>query len=236
MANATASRLCSKCKDNIGSFNCEGCKEIFCTKHSIEHRQELCTKFEELMTELNVILQQTQDKEQQNQSLKKEFFCRIEEWENNMIEKVHEKGQQIRQRLGELIDNKNKMDIGNIQPMMDEIRKRYEKEDFFESDIERIKQNINQVQQDIEKSTQQSDVELYIEPKIKIDLTNLIYIEEKFNTASSSVTNMQSINKNRKGTENTMNSNPIKDSHPFVYLNNFIRPPLMSNSPGMVIC
>jgi hypothetical protein len=236
MANVATSRLCSKCKDNIGSFNCEGCKEIFCTKHSIEHRQVLTNEFEELMTELNVILQQNQEKEQKNESLKKEFFCRIDEWENNMKEKVHEKAQQIRQRLDEVIDNKNKKDIGNIQSMMDEILKRYQKEDFLEHDIERIKRNINQAQQDIEKSTQQSDVQLYIEPKIKIDLTNLIYIEEKFNTASSSVTNKQSINKDSKGPDSTMNSNTIEGSHSVGYPINNLSPPYMPSSPRTVIC
>jgi hypothetical protein len=239
MANATTSRQCSKCKQNIGSFNCEGCREIFCTKHSLEHRQELCTRFEQLMTEHNVILQQMNDKKQQNESLKKDFSCRIDAWENNMIEEVRERAKQVRQQLDEFINNRDITIICRIQPLADEIRTRYEKEDFFERDIERIKQTINQVQQEVNQSIQEFDNELYIEPNHRINWKDLIYIKPKSNAASSSVTSKQVAGKNSKGTESTKHSSLIQD--PFTYVPSSYNqlppfPPPFVFPRGMVIC
>jgi hypothetical protein len=236
MASAAASRQCSKCKDTIGSFNCEGCKEIFCTKHSIEHRQELSTRFEQVMIEHNIILQQTQDKEQQKELLKEDLFCRVEDWEKNMVAKVRERAELIRQQLDELVDNKNKMVIKNIHPSTDEIRQRYEKEDFLEHDIERIKENINRIQQEIDKSTQYSDIKLHVDSNDIIDWENLIYVIKKSNTTSSSVTNKQSAGQDSKGIENAMKSNTMQA--PYVYTPQYYysSPIVMPAPQGMVIC
>lgn len=212
MATARASRQCSKCKDNIGSFNCEGCKELFCMKHSIEHRQELNARFEQLMTGLNVTLQQTQDNEQQVESFKEGFSDRILEWENKMVERVHERAKQIRQELDEQINNRNKMITNNIQSLTNDIRVRHETQDFFERDIEQIKENINELQREINKSIQQSDINLHIESNDTIDWNNLIYFNEKSNTASSSVTSKEASGKKREVTRTTMNSSPVQNN------------------------
>jgi hypothetical protein len=196
------SRQCARCKDNIGSFTCEGCREIFCAKHCMEHRQELCIRFEQVVTGYNNILQQIQDKKPQNESPKTDLFDRVDQWENNMIEKVHERGEQIRQQLTQLINNENKLVSNNIQALTDEIRKRHEKEDFLEHDIERIKRNINQVQLDINKSTAPSSIKLYVQPDPQISLEDLIYVGDKPLRTSSSVINKQSTDKNSKSTKN----------------------------------
>ncbi len=228
MASATASRQCAKCKDNIGSFNCEGCKEIFCIKHCMEHRQELGNKFEQLMTEHNDIIQQIQEKEPQNESSKTNLLDRIDQWENTMIKKVHERAEQIRQRFTELINNENKLVVDNMQALTDEIRRRHEKQDFLEHDIERIRGSINQIQIAINKSIQLSDIELYVEPENIIDWERLIYVKEKLPTTSSSAINKQSTDQHTKGIENTINSNVPSSFVP--YPTRYYMPPPVSRS------
>jgi predicted nucleic acid-binding Zn-ribbon protein len=174
---------------------------MFCAKHCMEHRQELCNRFEQVMTEYNDILQQIQDKQPQNESLKKDLFDRVDQWENSMIEKVHETGEQIRQQLTELINNENILVSNNIQALTDEIRKRHEKEDFLEDDIERIRTSINQVQLEIDKRTEPSNIKLYVEPDPQISLEHLIYVEDKPLRTSFSVINKQSTDKNSNDTE-----------------------------------
>jgi hypothetical protein len=236
MASARISRQCSKCKDAVGSFNCAGCKEIFCLKHSIEHRQELSNRFEQLMTEHNITLQQMQDKEPQKELLKKNFYSQIDEWKNAMIERVCQRAEEVRQQLDVLMDIKNEMMIKDIRSLTNEIHQRHEKEDFFEHDIERIQNNIKEAQLAIEKSIQQSDIELGIESNETVDWKNLIYIQEKSNSANSSVTN-----KDKNGTRNIMNSNREQDSHKpvppcFFPAYGTPSPPFVHAPRGMVIC
>lgn len=205
MATSKNSRQCSKCKDNVGSFNCEGCKEIFCTRHSLEHRQQLNNQFEQLMTGINVIVQQAQDNKQQNESFKKDFHDQIEDWENNMIEQIRERGKQLHQQLDELVTNRNKTIINTTQSLANEVRERHEKEDFLEHNIEQIKQNISQLEEEINNSTKQSDIKLHIESNNAIDWNHLIYFQENSNTKGSSVTNKQ------KTKRDTSHSNTIQN-------------------------
>jgi len=230
MASARISRQCSKCKDAVGSFNCAGCEEIFCLKHSIEHRQELSNRFEQLMTEHNITLQQMQDKEPQKELLKKNFYSQIDEWKNAMIERVCQRAEEVRQQLDVLMDIKNEMMIKDIRSLTNEIHQRHEKEDFFEHDIERIQNNIKKAQQAIEKSIQQTEIELRIEPNETVDWENLIYIQEKLNSANSSVTN-----KDENGTRNSMNSNREQDLHKPIH-SYLPSAPVVNASQKIVIC
>ena len=225
MATSITSRQCAKCKDDIGSFSCEGCKEIFCIKHCIEHRQELANNFEQLMTEHNDIIQQIQEKEPQNELSKTRLLDQIDQWENTIIKKVHERAEQIRQRFTELINNENELVIDNMQALTDEIRPRNEKQDFLEHDIERIRGSINQIQIAINKSIQLSDIELYVESENIIDWERLIYVKQKLPTTSSSVINKQSTDQHTKKVENTINSN-LPSSFVSFFASNYISPPV----------
>jgi hypothetical protein len=188
MATTAVSRQCSKCEKNAGIFNCEGCKEIFCTKHAVVHRQELSSKFEELMTEHNLIVQQVHEKEQQNESSKKDILCRIDQWEKYMIEKVREKAEQVRQRLIHLMSKEDKLAVNNFQDVKDELRNRYETEDFFEHDLERIKQNIDKIKQETDKSIQRSKIKLHVEETFTLIWNDLIYVKQECVKTSFPVT------------------------------------------------
>jgi hypothetical protein len=191
MANATTSRLCSKCKDNIGLFNCEGCKEIFCTKHITEHRKELSTKLNHHLLKHNDILKQLLDKEEKKESSKKDILLRINQWENYMIERIRYKAELARERLVQLIDNDEKTIIKNAKELTKEINKKHKTENLLEEDIEQLKQSIIHVKQAVDRLTRQSDVELYIEPSYMIDWNHLIYVREKSVKVISSLGNKQ---------------------------------------------
>jgi hypothetical protein len=179
------------------------------------------------MTEHNTTLQQMHDKKPEKELLKKNFYSQIDEWKNAMIERVCQRAEEIRQQLDEQMDSKNEMIIKDIRLLTEEIHQRHEKEDFFEHDIERIQGNIKEVQQAIEKSTRQSDIELCIEPNETVDWENLIYIQEKSN---SSVTK-----KDKNDTRNILNSN--QEYYPYRPLppSYFLSTPVMNVPREMVI-
>jgi hypothetical protein len=180
------------------------------------------------MTEHNITLQQMQDKEPQKELLKKNFYSQIDEWKNAIIERVCQRAEEVRQQLDVLMDIKNEMMIKDIRSLTNEIHQRHEKEDFFEHDIKRIQRNIKEAQQAIEKSIQQSEIELGIESNGTVDWKNLIYIQEKSNSANSSITN-----KDKNGTRNIMNSNREQDVHKPVPP--YFVPPYGTPSPPFVL-
>ena len=207
MASASASRQCSKCKDTAGSFHCAGCKEIFCLKHSIEHRQELSNRFEILMTDQNIIVQQMKDKGSGKDLLKQQLYNQIDQWNNRMMERVSQRTEELRRQVNELLDMKDERMKKDIQSLTDEIRTRREKDDFFEDDIKRIAQRIKEAEQFVSESMQQTDIKLYTHPVERVDWKDLIYIEDKSVFVGSSVTDKPKGKKHPNSTEEHTDSN-----------------------------
>jgi len=191
MATITSSHRCSKCREIIGTVNCEGCQDIFCIKHIMEHRKELSTKLNHHLLKHNDILKQLLDKEEEKESSKKDILSRINQWEKYMIERIRYKAELARERLDQLIDNDEKAIIKNAKELIKEIKKKDKTGDLLEEDIEQLKQSITDVKKTIDELTQQSDVELYIEPSYMIDWNHLIYVREKSVKVISSLGNKQ---------------------------------------------
>ena len=211
MASAATSRQCSKCNDAVGSFNCVGCKEIFCTDHSIAHRKELNARFEQLITDHEIILEQMK-----KNSLKQHLHDQIDDWQNQMIERVYERAKEIRGQINRLLDTDNQRMEEDIQSLADEMRTRQKKEDFFEDDIERIAQKIEEAKQFAHQPMEKPNMELKIEQMEDIDWENLIYIENQSSSTSSSITSKSNSGSNTATSEKTTDSNSTR-SYPFIF-------------------
>ena len=91
------------CKGN-GVFKCEGCGQVFCRKHVIEHREILNHQLDEIVMEYDTLQQtiaENNDKIRQQHPLIEE----IDKWEQESIEKIRQTANDARQQLNALIDS-----------------------------------------------------------------------------------------------------------------------------------
>lgn len=103
---------CFTCKKAIGILTCRGCGKDFCYRHVAEHRQELGKQMEALTVDHDQ-LQQT-IAEQEGQPSSHPLMKKIDEWEQQSIDKIQQAAKNIRKDLltvlrGQRIEVSNKL-------------------------------------------------------------------------------------------------------------------------------
>jgi ribosome biogenesis protein Nip4 len=164
------------------------------------------------MLEHKLVLNQLHSEERGNESSKKEILTRINQWEKNMIERIHCKAEMARERLDQLTGNDEKEISKQAQELTKKIYEKNETEVRLEDDIEQLKQSIVHVKQALNKLARQSDVELYIEPSHMIDWNHLICVREKPVKTISSLISKTTIDKDSRDTKSSTTSNQRRKS------------------------
>jgi DNA anti-recombination protein RmuC len=100
MTSKTIKVRCMTCDKGIGQFKCEGCSQIFCIKHVIEHRQTLNQQLDEIFLEHDALQQATNE----NKSQYKSLMTSIEQWEQKSINKIRQMAKEARQKVAQLAD------------------------------------------------------------------------------------------------------------------------------------
>ncbi|CAF2151684.1 unnamed protein product [Rotaria magnacalcarata] len=150
MSTVTESNVCSMCKHLRKTF-CIGCQKYFCPNHFKEHEQKLSITFDnEIIRSHDEILDGIQRLEQSN-SLPSGLIDKIEQWKRATIHKVEKAVEQAQHQLIELINRQRTTIAEELEPITKEIRYRREEENFLETDIDLLKQKINEIQQKLER-------------------------------------------------------------------------------------
>ncbi|CAF3514525.1 unnamed protein product, partial [Rotaria sp. Silwood2] len=179
MATGNESNLCSVCNKPPAKSFCTGCKKYFCRKDFKEHEQQLSIKFDdEIVRSHDEIFDQIQKLEKSNHS-SLNLFNQIELWKKTTISKVEQAAEKAHDELMELIDKERIKIIKQIEPITREIRCLREEENFVEDDIDRLKQKINEIQQNLEKFIGKDTTKTIIIDNNEIDWNRLIYIREE---------------------------------------------------------
>jgi hypothetical protein len=120
-----------------GTFKCEGCSQIFCSKHSIDHRHELIQKLEEIELTRDLVYQTFLEQSQQHLLLDQ-----INQWEQKSIDKIHQTAEEARNRiLQETVNLEQKLkDITN------QLRQAHEDDDFVEIDLDQWTQKLHELE------------------------------------------------------------------------------------------
>lgn len=87
---------CAICNKSIGQFKCEGCSQMFCTKHVAEHRRELNGQFEGIMHEYDILQEEIkQDADHHHHRL----MAFISQWEEKSVEKIQQTAKNMREKI-----------------------------------------------------------------------------------------------------------------------------------------
>jgi hypothetical protein len=88
--------VCITCEKNAGIFKCEGCSQVFCTKHATEHRQTLNHQLDQVVLEHDTLKQVFIEHKNQHDPL----LAQIDQWEKESIDKIRQTADDARKKTG----------------------------------------------------------------------------------------------------------------------------------------
>ncbi|CAF1320393.1 unnamed protein product [Rotaria sordida] len=136
MASSSSMKpLCTTCGNKgVGVFKCEGCSQIFCRKHSNEHRDILIHQLDEITFEHDT-LQQTMIELKEKQNDYHHLIEQVNEWEKNSIIKIQRTAIETRQEIEKLIAFQHETISSKLRDLAEQLRKAREDDDFVEIDL-----------------------------------------------------------------------------------------------------
>lgn len=131
--NETNRKFCVKCdgaKSSGGLFTCDGCKQMFCSRHVVEHRQELDLRLESVVQEHDLIQQECSQLTQDQPVLRK-----IDVWEQISTRKIQQAANQLRAECRQLYQTGNESVKRDCSKLGQRLRHAREQEDYAESEL-----------------------------------------------------------------------------------------------------
>jgi hypothetical protein len=146
MTSTSVRQPCIKCGKGLGITTCGGCQEWFCTKHFVEHRQELATQMDHVGQEHD-LLQRDLDQENITHPL---LAC-INEWEKKSIKKIKAAAEKARVNLRKYLGGtKNQVKISLCQ-VNNDLQSSRESDDYTEVELEKWIKQLKQLRTMLEK-------------------------------------------------------------------------------------
>jgi uncharacterized Fe-S cluster-containing radical SAM superfamily protein len=104
MASSSTSKApCATCgSKGIGIFKCEGCGQVFCRKHVIEHRDVLSQQLDEIVLEYDTLRQTMAESQDKSNHHDHPLMKQIDQWEKESIKKIRQTADEARQQVNAL--------------------------------------------------------------------------------------------------------------------------------------
>jgi hypothetical protein len=148
MASSTTEKsVCTTCKTAAGTFTCRGCIKDFCAQHVTEHREILNRQMDEIILDHHGL------HEKLNQQVVESCYVslekRVDQWEKESIEKIHQIANELRKEITNITDQY----IRKLAPPLEQIKQELDKarndENFDEIDLKRWIETLNQFMNDL---------------------------------------------------------------------------------------
>jgi len=172
-----SSNRCSVCPKGAGICICPGCKAYFCDKDFKQHREMLFNGLDELTVDRNELQEKINKISSQTQP-DSSLLSRINEWQEITIGKVNQAAEQARQQALEIMNCKRGEITRQFQTLLQELEQLRETKGVLEQDLARLKQQIDQLNNNLEQLSKPSAVELNVKQSDQIMWDRMIYVEE----------------------------------------------------------
>jgi hypothetical protein len=143
----SAKVLCFLCNKAKGIYKCEGCSQIFCPKHSVDHRNELNKQLEEIAVTHDLVHQTLNQQGEDPQ--KHPLIKKINQWEQSAIDKIRQTAEKARNQLFEGNTQHTTQVKQKLQILSNELRQGREENDFSEIDLRQWKQKLEELRKEI---------------------------------------------------------------------------------------
>ena len=135
---------CITCSSNTDVTTCNGCQQIFCGKHTLEHRQKLSQQLESITLEQSV-LQRDFERSFKDHNL----FLKIDQWEKETIGKVQTAAENARKQLRHLIEKSREPLVKTCRDLAMTLRSSLEASDYSENELNRWMKQLKQLKAQI---------------------------------------------------------------------------------------
>ncbi|CAF0730123.1 unnamed protein product [Adineta steineri] len=109
------------------------------------------------------------------------LFIQIDEWQRTTIEKVKQVAEQARQQVIKLLDSQTLEIKAEFDKLSEELTRLKATKNLVEEKLKQLKQTVCQLDQNIQRVSYASDIELHMEKTKEIPWHTLIYAEQKLN-------------------------------------------------------
>lgn len=137
-------KQCSICARNTGVMTCSGCQQVFCGKHSLEHRQQLASQLDGMIREHDSLRPEL-ERTPKDQTLSD----RIDAWERESIAKIQTAARTARQDLLTMLEKAKEPRARIYQDMMAKLRSSREADDYSEIELKRWMKQLQQLKSDM---------------------------------------------------------------------------------------
>jgi len=143
-ASANTKKQCVTCNKSGGILTCDGCQQVFCGKHVIQHRQELGVQLDGIMQEHDLLHQEIERISMDHSSLQK-----IDQWEKESIAKIHLTAEIARKNLQKTLDQSKERFSKICRNTAIDLRSSREADDYSENDLIRWTEQIKTLKLEI---------------------------------------------------------------------------------------
>ena len=149
MATVPGRTRCVTCGKDKATAKCSGCFQDFCYNHLGEHRQQLNKQLDEIEVDRDLFQQAFH--QQTTNPHKHSLIQRIDQWEQESIQKIKQTAEEVRQTLlihtNEHIDQtKEKLD-----KLANQLKHSRDEDDIIETDLQKWKEELQQMTQQFSK-------------------------------------------------------------------------------------
>ena len=164
MAMAKAA-LCPNCDKQEGIVPCLGCNKTFCVKHFQTHRQNLSIELEHVVTRRNMLQEYYFNTAAPTlDPTKFDAWNTIDEWEQTMKKEIGRTADQARKQLDVYSQQSRSRIEQQLNQMTEIIQQKMERENFMEEDIEKLTQQIDQMEEGIQTNKYHPQIEIVSQP------------------------------------------------------------------------
>ncbi|CAF0936027.1 unnamed protein product [Adineta steineri] len=142
MTNDT--KQCITCNNSIGVMTCNGCQQIFCGKHSLEHRHQLANQLDSIMREHSSL-----QREFERSSKEHNLFKKIDIWEREAVTKVHIAAETARFDLQQMIDKSRDPISKTYRDIAMNLGSSREADDYSENELNRWMNQLKQLKSEV---------------------------------------------------------------------------------------
>ncbi len=139
--------LCFLCNKAKGIYKCEGCSQIFCPKHSVDHRNELNKQLEEIVMTHDLVHQMLNQQVEDPQ--KHPLVKKINQWEKSAIDKIRQTAEKARNELFEGNNQRTTHVKQKLEILSNELREGRQENDFSEIDLQRWIHKLEELRKEI---------------------------------------------------------------------------------------
>lgn len=148
MATAIERKVpCSTCQKATGIFTCRGCRKDFCSRHVAEHRQEINKQMDEVATKHDQLQQIIADQEVQPTC--HPLMERIDEWEQQSVNKIHQTADDARKQALIIIDKFRIQVKPDLASLTTELTKARNEDDYVETDLKEWTEKLDKLKIDL---------------------------------------------------------------------------------------